>query len=100
MALLIADEIIQRHCGRSNELAQFDQSLTTIRRYLAPLANLAKAMAEPVRDHGYESLAAIVRVAMNVFLPHLRMSGKPSISIRSSLCSILKNQISKSFRIG
>ena len=61
MALLVADEIIQRDRGRSNELAQLDQSLTTIRKYTEPLANLAEIMAESVRDHGYESPAAIVR---------------------------------------
>ena len=61
MALLVADQIIQRENGRSNELARFDLSLATIRHILAPLANLAEVMAESVGRHGYGSHDAIVK---------------------------------------
>ncbi len=61
MALLVADAMVQRDNGRTNELARFDHSLATIRRNLAPLANLAEDMADAVRKHGYETRDGVIR---------------------------------------
>jgi len=61
MALLVADEMIQRERGQTNELARFDKSLATIRKTLAPLATLSETLAASVARHGYDSHASIIQ---------------------------------------
>lgn len=59
MALLVADQLLQRENGRRNELAKFDRSLESIELFLSPVAALAERMADSVKRHGYDSRSAI-----------------------------------------
>lgn len=61
MALLVADHIVQRETGRSNELIRVNDCLTKIRGDHAPLARLAETMADSVSRNGYESHDSIIR---------------------------------------
>ncbi len=60
MALLVADEMLERDQGRRHELAKFDRSLDIIRDQRLPLANLAASFADSVRKRGYGSHEDIV----------------------------------------
>lgn len=60
MALLVADEILQRDRGRKHELAKFDRSLQIIRDRRSDLSRLSERLAESVRKHGYDTHSEIL----------------------------------------
>jgi len=59
MALLLADEMVQRDAGRLGDLARFDDSLESIQRSLSLVASLASKLANAARTHGSETRQSI-----------------------------------------
>ena len=62
MALLLADEMVQRDAGRLGDLARFDDSLESIQRSLSLVASLASKLANAARTHGSETRQSIAEI--------------------------------------
>ncbi len=84
MALLVADELIQRDLEFGRSLVRFDDSVAAIQRSLLPMVVLADRLADGVRNHGYASRDGIIACIDKCLLAAFEYCGD-SIDLDSEL---------------